>query len=98
VCHVDLVICVDCFYQPEHYPALATTLSDLAAPALLVWRERGRAEDAMLQLLTGRGFGIELLEPPPSLSASRDSGLRLAMAQPPASYKGSSCSGPATPL
>ena len=48
----DLVVCVDCVYQPEHYEALAATLQALDARRYLVaWVERGRGEEALLARL-----------------------------------------------
>ena len=48
----DLVVCVDCVYQPEHYEALAATLQALDARRYLVaWVERGRGEEALLSRL-----------------------------------------------
>ena len=48
----DLVVCVDCVYQPEHYEALAATLQALDARRYLIaWVERGRGEEALLARL-----------------------------------------------
>lgn len=78
----NLVLCVDLLFRPELRAPLAQTLVALAAPALLVWRDRGMGEDDFLQLLDGLdrgGFKCERGDAQLMLCGA-EAGVRLALA------------------
>ena len=76
-CAADLVLACDTVYQPKLYPALASVIASLGAPCILSWRERGKQESELLDLLRREGaFTVEVMSHP------HDAGVTIVRATP----------------